>query len=79
MSNPSASSGGGQSTRKTILDLPSNSRLAGDERYVGRIISQKIVKLVVIQNVLTLSSARYDKFKISEIEDRIMLFEFDNI
>lgn len=79
MSNPGASSGGRQTTRKTILDLTSNPQLTNNERYVGRIVSQKNVKPSTIQNVLKLAWAKYGKFRISEMEDKIMCFEFKNI
>lgn len=78
MSNHGASSGGRQTNQKTILDLTSKPRLVNNERYVGTILSHKNVKLVAIQNVLKLVWARYEKFRISELEDKIMLFEFEN-
>lgn len=79
MRNLGASSRGEHSPRKTILDLPSNPRLEDGERYVRRIISKKIVKPAAIQSVLKLAWASYGKCRISEIEDIIMLFEFENI
>lgn len=85
MSNHGANFGGQQMNQKTIpmnqktiLDLPSNTRLANNERYVGKVISQKSVKPEAIHNVLKLAWVRYEKFKISELEDMIMLFEFNN-
>lgn len=77
MSNSGVNSGGRQTNQKTILDLTSNPRLASNERYVGRIISQKHIKMVVIQNVLKLAWTRYGKFKIFELEHKIMMFEFE--
>lgn len=78
MSNLCASSGGRQTHQKTILDLTSNPRMTSNEMHVGRIISHEIVKVVAIQNVLKLTWVRYGKFWISELEDRVMMFEFKN-
>lgn len=78
VSNPGVSSYSQKTTRKTILNLTSNPRLVGIERYVGRIISQNQIKPTTIQSLLKLAWPRYGKFHISELEDKIVPFEFAN-
>lgn len=45
---------------------------------MGRIRSQKEIKMAAIHHVLKLAWARYEKFIIFEMEDKILLFEFEH-
>lgn len=78
MRTPNASFNDQNVNRKTILDPTYNPRLVDSERYVRIIVSQKPIKAAPIHNVLKVAWARYGSVKLSKVEDRTMLFEFEN-
>lgn len=65
-------------TQKNVLDLNSNPRLEHSDRYVGKVLFQKPVKLNAIQNVLKLAWARYGPIDISEASTEVLTFNFNN-
>lgn len=65
-------------TQKNVLDLNSNLRLEHNYWYMGKVISQKSVKLNTIHNVLKLAWARCGPVNISEVSTGVLTFHFDN-
>lgn len=45
---------------------------------MGTIISQKVVKSTAIHNVQKMAWARYETVTISDVSDKVVLFEFKN-
>lgn len=74
----STSSGGGRFLEKAALTLVSNPPLLLRKRTFGRIISDKGMKNSVVNKVLQLAWARFDKVKMTEVDDRTMAFEFQS-
>lgn len=64
-------------SKNTALNLPLNPQLEWNERYVGMIIPQKPVKASAIHNVLKLAWERYGSVRISDVSDRVFMFDFE--
>lgn len=59
------------------MDLSSNPDREDRDRFVGKIISQKPIKMNVINSVLYQAWARYNAVRISETALGILLFDFE--
>lgn len=72
-----SNSGGSSIPGKPVVDLDSNDQVQCADWYVRKLLSQKPIKLNVINGVLRSVWARFGKVTISERDAGVLLFDFE--